>query len=721
MADSRIVLRAGGVAALLATQDSGLPAVLHWGADTGEITEDDFRALERADRMPIAPNQPDEPVRVGVLPEARFGWLGSPGLIGSRDGRDWSPDWQVTEVTLDGSVTEGFVAAGAATVGYRAVGAGLELLLTVQLLPTGLLRLRANLTNTASDPYRVDELTLRMPVPETAREILDFAGRWGNERVPQRTRLGVGAHRREARRGRTGADSAYVLSLGNEGFGYAGGEIWAVHTAWSGNHLHLAERDASGWQSIGGGELLLPGEGKLAEGESYTTPWVYFNHATGLDAQAARFHQHLRALPVNPGPDRPVTINVWEAVYFDHDAARLIDLAERAASVGIERYVLDDGWFGSRRDDRSGLGDWVVSADVWPDGLHPLIGRVRELGMQFGLWFEPEMVNEDSDLARAHPEWIMQPGGRLPVRARNQQVLNLSLPGAYDHILGQLTAILTEYPIDYVKWDHNRDLTDAGTAPGGEPAVAAQTRAFYRLLDDLRVRFPHVEFESCSSGGARIDLEVMERAERVWVSDNIDPQERQHMLWWTGQLLPPELMGSHVASGRSHTTARWHDLDFRAATAVFGHLGVEWDLAQAAADELEQLGWWIAWYKANRRTLLTGRLVRADLADPDVWFKGVVTAERAIFSLSMLRATDTASLGRLRFPGLDPDARYRVTVLDRQLIPPASRTPWQAEGIEATGRQLATVGVRAPLLQPATAVLYEVLRLSPVPSNKSKT
>ena len=252
-----------------------------------------------------------------------------------------------------------------------------------------------------------------------------------------------------------------------------------------------------------------------------------------------------------------MTLNVWEAVYFDHDLDRLLELAERAAAVGVERYVLDDGWFGARRNDRAGLGDWVVSPDVWPDGLHPLIDRVRKLGMQFGLWFEPEMVNPDSDVARAHPEWIMAARAEWPIESRHQQVLNLGIPEAYEHVKGQMLALLDEYDIGYIKWDHNRDLIEAGTAPdGGRPGVHAQTLAFYRLLDELKAAHPGLEIESCSSGGARVDLGVLERADRVWVSDCIDPHERQHMLRWTAQLIPPEYLGSHIASGRSHTTGR---------------------------------------------------------------------------------------------------------------------------------------------------------------------
>lgn len=710
----QIAARAGDVSLLIEVAEAALPEVVYWGADVGEVSAETWPTLHGVRELPVAPNAPDVPLRLGLMPEARFGWMGKPGLIGSRDGGDWTPSWHVTEVRADGAPVTGAMNIGAGVIEFDALSdtAGLALCLTVELTPHGLIRTRAMLTNLAADSYRLDDLTLAFPVPSQAREICDFAGRWGAERIPQRQPLSVGQHRREGRHGRTGADSAYVLHVGVPGFGYADGEIWAVHTAWSGNHVHYAERDYLGVQVIGGGELLLPGEVQLAKGQSYTSPWLYANYAVGLDAVAARFHDFLRDRPSHPNVERPVTLNVWEAVYFDHDSERLLDLADRAAQLGVERYVLDDGWFGARRHDRAGLGDWVVSSDVWPNGLHPLIERVKAHGMQFGLWFEPEMVNLDSDVARAHPDWIMAPSDRLPIESRTQQVLNLGLAPAYAHVRDHMMAIFDEYAIDYVKWDHNRDLIDAGTNPGGKPGVREQTLAFYRLLDELRAAHPEIEFESCSSGGGRVDLEVMQRAERVWVSDNIDPEERQRMLWWTGQLLPTEMMGSHIASGRSHTTARWHDLNFRALTAVFGHLGIEWDLALASEEELAALRGWIDWYKANRAVLHTGRLVRVDMADPEVYFKGIVTPHKAIFSLSMLKVTICAGLGMLRFPGLDPDANYRVTMTDPQLVPPTHWVPWRAlDPVVLPGRLLANIGLRAPHLQPSTAVLFELERV----------
>ena len=693
-------LTAGGVSLVLDCRDDALPAVVHWGAALGPLDTDALTALADADVTPVSPNEMDDPVRLSVLPEPHRGWSGRPGLAGHRDGADWSPAFTVTSL----AVTDSAVTADA-----EDTVAGLTVRVTIEMLGSGLVRARAGVTNTADGLYTVDDLTLAMPIPSGAREILDFAGRWGKERTPQRRELVVGTHQREGRKGRTGTDAATVLTVGEPGFGFAHGQVWGVHTAWSGNHRHHAERLATGRQVIGGGELLLPGEVRLDTGATYEGPWVYFAHGDGLDDQARRFHRWLRSRPQHPTTPRPMTINVWEAVYFDHDLARLVDLAERAAALGVERYVLDDGWFRGRRDDHAGLGDWYVDEEVWPDGLGPLVDRVRALGMEFGLWFEPEMVNEDSDLARAHPEWILQADGRLPARSRDQQVLNLAIPEAFDHVLERMTAIIGEYAVDAVKWDHNRDLVEAGF-PGGGAAVHEQTLAAYRLMATLGERFPSLEIESCSSGGGRVDLGVIEHTARVWVSDDIDPLERQQMHRWTQQLLPPELLGSHIASGRNHTTGRVHDLAFRAGTALVGHLGIEWDLAGATADESAALTEWIALYRELRPLLHGGDLVRSDEVDDARLVYGTVAPDRrqAVFFLAGIGRSEVSGTGRVTFRDLDPDTTYRVDPVvigdGHDLV----RPDWWSGPRVFSGRVLGTVGLQPPLMPADCVVPFRV-------------
>jgi alpha-galactosidase len=267
-------------------------------------------------------------------------------------------------------------------------------------------------------------------------------------------------------------------------------------------------------------------------------------------------------------------------VYFDADPGKLRALADEAAALGIERFVLDDGWFQGRRSERSGLGDWYVDRQVWPEGLRPLVDHVRSLGMEFGLWFEPESISPDSDLVRNHPDWLLATGGRVPPLSRLQQVLDLGHPEAWEYLLERLDALLTEYDIGFVKWDMNRDIVDGGHSPKGEPGVHRQTEALYALLDELRRRHPGVEIESCAGGGGRVDLGILERTDRVWASDTNDPLERQAIQRWTGLLLPPELLGAHVGAEHAHTTGRAHSLAFRAGTALFGHFGVELDLTR---------------------------------------------------------------------------------------------------------------------------------------------
>ncbi len=286
-------LTAGGVSLVLDCRANALPAVVHWGAALGSLSDDELVALADADVAVVANNESDVPVRLALLPEPHRGWTGRPGLSGHRDGRDWSPAFTVTALDVDGNRV---VADAEDTV------AGLTVRVTVELLGSGLVRARAAVTNAADGVYTVDDLTVALPVPSRAREVLDFAGHWGKERTPQRRALVVGTHERDSRKGRTGADAATVLSVGEPGFGFARGEVWGVHTAWSGNHRHFAERLATGRQVAGGGELLLPGEVRLATGESYEGPWVYAAYGDGLDDQARRFHRWLRSRPSTRRP-----------------------------------------------------------------------------------------------------------------------------------------------------------------------------------------------------------------------------------------------------------------------------------------------------------------------------------------------------------------------------------------------------------------------------------
>jgi alpha-galactosidase len=720
-----VALESAGVQAILDFPGDLLPELVHWGGAVPGLTASEADQLVAATKPLPGPNDVDEPARVALLPEHATGWTGRPGLQGSRAGAAWSTRFVTTSVTLDGTPVEGYASAGPGAVVVEAVDeeAALGLTLRIELLPSGLLRARAAVTNRGDGTYTVDGLTLAFPVPAEASELLDFAGRWGRERTPQRLPFRVGSHVRENRKGRTGSDSAYLLHAGTPGFGFAGGRVYAVHTAFSGNHLHYAERTFSGIRLLAGGELLLPGEVRLDRGETYTSPWVYGSFGTGLDEVASRFHRHLRSRSRQVSSARPVTLNVWEAVTFDHDLGRLVELAERAAKIGVERFVLDDGWFGGRRHDEAGLGDWVVSPDAWPEGLHPLVDRVGTLGMEFGLWFEPEMVNADSDVARAHPEWIMAARSTWPVESRHQQVLNLAIPEAYDHVKGQMSALLDEYDIAYLKWDHNRDLVESGNQlDQGRPAVSAQTRAAYRLLDELRDAYPALEIESCSSGGGRIDLEVLERTDRVWVSDNIDPLERQYMLRWTAQLIPPEYLGSHIASGRSLTTGRVHSLAFRAATAVFGHLGIEWDLAEATDEDLEELRAWVAFFKAERDLFLGGTLVRMDTFDEHLFLHGVVALDQsaAMYAMAVVGSLEAVPGPRIRFRGLDAEATYRIRPMLVGSRPSGLQAPawWGPEsagypGSVLSGAALAEVGVAAPIVHPDQAVLFHAERQPP--------
>jgi alpha-galactosidase len=503
-----------------------------------------------------------------------------------------------------------------------------------------------------------------------------------------------------------------VLTAGTVGFGFGAGEVWGVHLAWSGDSTVWAERNPVGLAQIGAAELLSPGEVRLAPHETYTAPRAYAAYSErGLDGMSAAFHELIRSRLHHPKTPRPVILNTWEAVYFDHRLDRLSELADAAARIGVERFVLDDGWFGGRRDDMAGLGDWYVSKEVWPVGLGPLIDHVKSLGMDFGLWVEPEMVNPDSELFRAHPDWILSEAGRLPPTWRSQHVVDLANPLAFDFLLGRLDTLLSDHDIAYLKWDHNRDLVDAGH--DGRPGVRLQTLALYRLLDELRSRHPQLEIESCASGGGRVDLGILERTDRIWPSDTIDALERQHIQRWTQLLVPPELLGTHIGSNLSHTTGRRHSLSFRAATAIFGHLGIEWDLTSITPQEAQDLAGVIAFHKEVRSLLHSGRVVRVDHPDPTVQVHGVVARDRAeaVFACVQLASSPTEVPPPVRLSGLESGRRYRVVQVPLAGGPNAQEIaspPWASEGLVLTGQLLMRVGLQMPVLHPEQALILKL-------------
>jgi alpha-galactosidase len=694
-------LENGGTALLVDLRD-GDAVVVHWGGPLGDPVPDAARLLPA-----VANSTFDTPIRPSLVPQAARGWRGAPGLRGARDdGSAYSPLLRVTEAEA--------TRARLALV-LEDAEAGVRVRVALALDEHGILHADAELENTGDAAYRLEGLELALPLPARAREVLDHAGRWSKEKRQQRHPIGQGEWVRAGRHGRTGHDATGLFAAGTAGFGFGRGEVWGIHLAWSGDHSHRVERIGDGTAVIAAGELLHPGEVVLAPGERYTSPTLLAAHSTeGLDGVSARFHRMLRARPTHPRTPRPVVLNTWEAVYFRHDLAELTRLAETAAAIGVERFVLDDGWFLGRRDDTAGLGDWVVDPAVWPDGLAPLIERVEALGMRFGLWVEPEMVNEDSDVIRAHPDWIAGPAGRRSLEWRHQQVIDLVNPDAYGHVLDRLDALLTENRgIAFLKWDQNRDQLELGSA--GRASTRAQTLAAYRLLDELRRRHPGVEIETCSSGGARVDLGILARTDRLWASDTNDALERQLIQRGTHALVPPELVGSHVGPPHSHTTGRTHDLSFRAITALVGHFGIEWDILSASDAERAELAAAIAYYRARRELLHSGRLVHADDRDPASTVYGVVADDRsqAVFVVAQLEADPFERSEPATLPALDPARVYRVRLglpLDPAAVRERAAPSWIAAGgeLELTGAALAGIGIPLPTLLPEHALVLDV-------------
>jgi alpha-galactosidase len=695
---------------ILIDPSSGVPTILHWGAPLGPVDNADQVALSQS--FPITHGALDSVAPLSLLPEHGTAFHGRPGIEGHRSGgAGWAPRFGLSSTATGADEISTWARIVAVDPHEQ-----LEVTSDIHLqLASGVVRTRVTVRNTAEGAYQLAAVRQTLPLPSNAREVLTFGGRWTKEFIELRQPLLTGSVTIENRSGRTSHGRVPTAFAGTTGFSNDRGEIRAVHLEWSGNSFVSADALLDGRRCMQAAELLLPGEIVLESGESYVSPWACWSWSDeGTNGASQRFHNELRSRPNHPSTPRPVTLNIWEAVYFDHQLDRLVGLAEAAAAIGVERFVIDDGWFHLRRHDRAGLGDWWIDPDVWPNGLTPIADKVTELGMELGLWFEPEMVNPDSDLFRAHPEWLLVDQRYEPVMGRTQLVLDLGRPEVRDYLFNQMSAVLGAYPISYVKWDHNREIIHGATI-GGQAGVHQQTEGFYDLLRRLREAHPTVEIESCSSGGGRIDFKVLDYCHRFWASDCNDALERQSIQRGFGYVFPPEYMGAHIGGEKSHTTQRKQSLAFRMATAFFGHLGIEWNILNATDDERAALAEAITAHKTHRGLLHSGKAIRLDHDNPSIVAHGVIALDQseALISVATLASTDSLIIERLQVPGLAPEQTYRVAVLALGGgITGASRvqTQWMtaSEPLTLTGRQLAVLGVQPPPLNPEQALLLHL-------------
>ncbi|WP_296680642.1 alpha-galactosidase [Novosphingobium sp.] len=699
----------GCVSLVLSCAKNAPPSIIYWGPRLGRATSADD--LTRLTIQQGAHGSPGTKIVPSLAHEPGIGLLGPTGIGAHRGGRDWGSVFAVRDVRL---ITNGLELA------CHDPATRIALDYVFSLDPeTGVLSLAATLTNTADAPLDLTEMaTAILPLPQHIDEIVGFTGRWTGEFQRERFARHAGTYLRENRRGRTSHDSFPGVILCTGETTECAGEAYALTLAWSGNHRVRVDTMSDGSFFASLGALLLPGEICLAPGESYVSPVLIAAYADqGFSALSQALHSHVRSAVLTPAMQakpRPVHYNTWEAVYFDHDMGRLKLLADRAAAIGVERFVLDDGWFGSRRDDTSGLGDWIVSPQVYPEGLGPLVDHVTALGMEMGIWFEPEMVNPDSDLYRAHPDWALRVPGVRQIGYRDQYVLDISRTEVSDYLFGQIDAVLSDYAISYIKWDMNRDLNHPG-GHDGTPRSHAQVGALYALLDRIRAKHPDVEIESCASGGGRTDYGALAHTDRVWTSDSNDAIDRQAIQRGASYFLPLEVLGAHVGPRHCHVTGRKLPMAMRAATALMGHMGLELNLLTEPGHELEELRGAISLYKQYRALLHTGRFFRLDTPS-HANAVGVVAKDQtaALFSYAYLASNPRVMPGRLRFVGLDPDSSYRLRLVWPQgwtsVHPPSisEALDLTEKGALFTGDALMKAGLQLPQARPETVLLFSL-------------
>lgn len=530
-------------------------------------------------------------------------------------------------------------------------------------------------------------------LPTGDYKTLSLVGRWAQERIPQIEDIGHGTRRFQSMRGISSHEMNPFVGILKPDTTENTGDCYGVQLVYSGSFAITTERFDNKPLRVQGGINDIGFNWKLASGESFVTPQALLCFSSeGIGGMSRTYADFIRDRIVNPRfayAKRPVVVNNWEATYFDFDTDKLFALIDKAATLGVDTFVLDDGWFGKRDNDDSGLGDWFVNTKKLRGGLKPVIDRCKQNGLKFGLWFEPEMVSEDSDLYRAHPDWAVGKLGNEPSRSRNQLVLDMTRKEVVDYVFEAVSKVLADNDISYVKWDMNRGVTEAYSM-----ALSADKQGefyhrymlgVYDLADRLTKAFPEVFFEGCASGGGRFDAGVLYYFPQIWTSDDTDAYERTKIQWGTATCYPQSAMSCHVSACPNHQTQRITPFNTRGVVASLGPTGYELDPTKLSEQEIAQVKTQIADYEKVADLLLQGDSFRLCNPFSGNYFAQMIVAKdkRAAYLCGVRTHGVPCDYDNfVALTGLSEELTYRIEELD----------------VTASGTALTTIGVRLPRL-----------------------
>ncbi|MFC0180975.1 alpha-galactosidase [Thorsellia kenyensis] len=684
---------------------------------------------------PVPQGGLDDFIPLSLCPESASGLFSSPGVEGHKEGKHWAPLFNLIqcEVSSHKDVEK---------LQCILIDNICELELTIELklhTKEDIVEKNLSLKNLSQSPYTLNKLAHTLPFFDEESVLTSFHGRWCQEMQKLVQPIERKSIIQENRRGKTSLEYFPGVIISKRETNEFHGDAIGFHLAWSGNHQFNVHVETDAKRFVQANELLMPGEIILQNNDTYHVPTLYASYSQqGFNGMSQNFHAFIRNNLVKFAQDlpvRPIHLNTWEGIYFDHDPKYILSMAEKASEVGIERFIIDDGWFIGRSDDKRALGDWYVDKNKYPEGLTPIIEKVHALGMQFGLWVEPEMISKESLLFKNHPEWLLETPGYIQPTGRYQYVLNLQLEDCFDYVFERLDTLLSEYPINYLKWDMNRDLVQA--SHNFTAAYSKQTHQVYRLIDKLKKKHPNVEIESCASGGGRMDYEILKRTQRFWASDCNDAFERQSIQRNLSYFFPPEILGTHIGASISHSTYRQHTVNFRAITALFGHMGIEFDPLKTPSSELDELTHYLTLHKELRPLLHKGKAFRLDSIDKSQIIHAVSDDTQTIISIAQMAMPSFSTPPVVKLPFLEENSRYKIECLDipancghlmkkwpewlKHLLPSMGTYDFKSHTsiqmakqihspIWLNGEMIANIGLALPILDPQTAMLLKLTK-----------